>query len=168
MQRFIILFSAVILFGNILNAQSLERRVIATAGNTAQTGGLQLDHTVGEVIVTSLNNGELQLTQGFHQGQLMTTGLDGLPIQVDYKIYPNPVASTLWMIMEGPDLDYIIVLYNTNGQMLAGTKKVVKASGFWKESLDLSGLVAGSYQVVISDGKGKWLASHQIVKMPGN
>ncbi|MCB0628301.1 MAG: T9SS type A sorting domain-containing protein [Saprospiraceae bacterium] len=168
MLRIIIIIAAGILFGNMLHAQSLERQVIASTGSSVQNAGLQLDYTVGEVVVTTLTNTDLQLTQGFHQGQLMTTGLDGLPTRIDYRIYPNPVTATLWVSMEGPEFDYIITLYSTGGQEVPGARKKVEASGFWKESFDLSRQAAGSYQLVISDRKGNWLASHQIIKMPGN
>lgn len=153
--------------GNVLTAQQLERQVVASAGSTVQNGGLRLDQTVGEAMVATLSNADHQLTQGFHQGQLMTTGLDGLPVQIDYKIYPNPVTSILQVSMEGPDLDYYIRLYNTKGQEIPAARKKINTSGFWQTEIDLTLQAIGSYRLVITDHQGKYLTSHQIMKIGG-
>lgn len=167
MNARIIFIILAVCFGDSLSAQELERQVVATAGSAEQNAGLVLEQTVGEVIVANLSNADRQLSQGFHQGQLMTTGLDGLPLQVDYKIYPNPVTSTLQISMEGPDLDYYIRLYNARGQEIPGARKKVIASGFWQTGIDLSRQAAGSYRLVITDLRGNYLVSHQVVKITG-
>ncbi|MCB0794117.1 MAG: hemagglutinin protein [Flavobacteriales bacterium] len=51
-----------------LIAQSLSPTVIASTGGSGTVGGVSVDWTVGEVAVTTLDNGTNRLTQGFHQG----------------------------------------------------------------------------------------------------
>ncbi|MBK9148716.1 MAG: DUF285 domain-containing protein [Flavobacteriales bacterium] len=49
------------------NAQSASPTVVATTGGTGTAGNMTLDWTLGEPMVTTLDNGQLVLTQGFHQ-----------------------------------------------------------------------------------------------------
>ncbi len=157
------LFSVLLAIG-IIEGQSIERQAIASAGNTLTNGNISLDFTIGEVAVTTLTTSDLILTQGFHQGELMTTSVDGLPVSVTYKIYPNPTKDKLWLEMTGEALDFYVLLYNELGQPLSVTKRHVQGIGQWQGNFDLSKLSAGLYLFVFADLNGKWLASHKFVK----
>ena len=51
-----------------LQAQSIEREVVGSLGETIGNGGaVVLDFTVGELAVTDITNGAVTLNQGFHQ-----------------------------------------------------------------------------------------------------
>jgi hypothetical protein len=50
------------------SSQSISPSVIGAAGGSGSAGGVTIDWTVGELAVTTLNNGSNILTQGFHQG----------------------------------------------------------------------------------------------------
>ena len=52
----------------MMNAQSIERHVVASGGNTISNGTVTLDFTVGELAVTTITDGTTTLTQGFQQG----------------------------------------------------------------------------------------------------
>lgn len=47
--------------------QSLSPFVVANGGSSGKNGNISLDWTVGEPCITTLTNGNLILTQGFHQ-----------------------------------------------------------------------------------------------------
>lgn len=158
---YILLFTGLLSGG--LNAQYIERSVIGSTGASVQAGDLQLEYTVGEAVVNTLSTSTIMLTQGFHQGNLQTTGLNGLPKAVSYQLFPNPVTTELWLSMEGPDLDFWAILYNATGQPL-GARQAVKASGYWKGSFDLSRQSPGVYFLVITDQRGKWLQSHKVIR----
>ncbi len=145
-------------------AQSLEKQVIGAAGSSVSNGSMSLDFTVGEVAVTTLTQTNFILTQGFHQGEMMTTSVNGLPISVSYKISPNPTTDKLWLEITGDDLDFYILLYNEIGQPLSLTKRHVQGVGHWQENFDLSKVSAGLYLLVFTDVNGKWLASHKFIK----
>lgn len=162
MRMFIILLLVIAV--HRLPAQVIERSVIGSIGASATSGDHQLDYTVGEAVIITLNSADQTLSQGFHQGSLETTGLNGLPVAVSYKIYPNPVADRLWLRMEGPDLNFYALLYNAAGQPL-GAKRQVKAAGHWQEAFDLSQHPPGAYFLVITDRRGQWLQSHKVVKL---
>ncbi|WP_170110453.1 T9SS type A sorting domain-containing protein [Flavilitoribacter nigricans] len=164
MKAISILIITVLFSGASLFAQSIERSVIAVLGASAEAGDLQLEYTAGEAVISTLSDGDLTITQGFHQGTLQTTGLRGLPLSVSYKIYPNPVTTELWLNLEGSDLDLQVAIYNAAGQPV-GTFRKIKAAGHWKESFDLSRQTPGAYLVVIMDERGTWLQSHKVLKL---
>lgn len=164
MNKILFSLTTILFFGSGLWAQSLERSVVASAGASVQAGNIVLDYTVGETVVATIGNGNLVLTQGFHQGELMTTDLRGLPAQAAYKVFPNPTGDELWMTMEGPELDYRVAIFNNAGQPVQGAERQVKASGFWQGQFDVSKLASGAYFVVILDSRGEWLKSHKVIK----
>ncbi|MEM6686986.1 MAG: hemagglutinin protein, partial [Bacteroidota bacterium] len=51
-----------------MNAQSIEREVVASGGSTISNGTTTLDVTIGELTVTTITDGNTTLTQGFQQG----------------------------------------------------------------------------------------------------
>lgn len=157
------IFSALLVIGTI-QGQSIERQVIASGGDSATNGNISLDFTIGEAVVTTLTASDLILTQGFHQGALMTTRVNELPISVKYKIYPNPTQEQLWLEITGEALDFYVLLYNELGQSLSVTKRHVQGIGQWQGSFDLSKLSAGLYLLVFTNATGEWLASYKLVK----
>ncbi|WP_452599660.1 hemagglutinin protein [Pontimicrobium sp. MEBiC01747] len=64
-----------------MNAQSIERQVIGSAGTTLTNGTVSLDFTVGELAVSTITDGTTTLTQGFHQGTV------ALLIRVDPVVF---------------------------------------------------------------------------------
>ena len=52
----------------MMNAQSIERQVVASGGNTISNGTVTLDFTIGELATTTITDGTTTLTQGFQQG----------------------------------------------------------------------------------------------------
>jgi hypothetical protein len=63
----ILLFTLSLFAGVALSAQSLTPTVIATAGFGYASPELQVDITIGETFITTLQTPEVILTQGFHQ-----------------------------------------------------------------------------------------------------
>ena len=74
------LFYLFVAFGSV-NAQSIERQVLASSGNTISNGTISLDQTLGEVIVGDVSNSAIFLTQGFHQTTVMVS------IKINPKVY---------------------------------------------------------------------------------
>jgi hypothetical protein len=64
-----------------ITAQNLTPTVTATAGGYSTGGGSSLSWTIGETFITTLQNGNNVLTQGFQQPELLlTTGsISGSP-----------------------------------------------------------------------------------------
>jgi hypothetical protein len=50
-----------------INAQSIDRNVIATTGGSALVNGQYIEWTIGESVIETINNKDLIISQGFHQ-----------------------------------------------------------------------------------------------------
>lgn len=62
-----LLLALTILLSSAISAQSLTPTVIATAGFGFTSADLQVDMTVGETFINTLQTADVMLTQGFHQ-----------------------------------------------------------------------------------------------------
>jgi hypothetical protein len=79
-----------------LFGQSSSPNIISTSGQTYQGNSIQLDWTLGEVAVRTLENSNQQLTQGFHQPYYKITSIVELPSAFGkVEVYPNPVSKQL-------------------------------------------------------------------------
>ncbi|MBW1298308.1 hemagglutinin protein, partial [Aquimarina litoralis] len=67
-RLFLTLVGVCTFFG--VQAQSIERQVISSGGNTITNGGVTLDYTIGELAVTTITDGTTTLTQGFQQATI--------------------------------------------------------------------------------------------------
>ncbi|WP_366187330.1 T9SS type A sorting domain-containing protein [Flavobacterium ovatum] len=74
MKKIIILFTLLVITGS-LNAQTISRKVVSSAGGTLSGGGGQLTFSIGETFIPSLTaNGDV-VTHGFQQpGEKISTG----------------------------------------------------------------------------------------------
>lgn len=50
-------------------AQSVSPNVIASSGGSVVVSGITIEQTLGEVVVSTVQNGNVRLTQGFHQAE---------------------------------------------------------------------------------------------------
>lgn len=100
--------------------QSLERQVIGATGQSAGNANLQIDYTVGEAVVTTLESNDLVLTQGFHQSSTTIVGIaDGPVINWSVNHYPNPTSHTLYLNIEGEfTSDLRLQVVNVSGQQV--------------------------------------------------
>jgi len=82
------LFYSLVFFwiGFTTKAQSIDRQVIGSAGETIADGAtISIDFTVGEVAITTITDGVAIISQGFHQGD----------VRVEIKINPR-------VLLQGP------------------------------------------------------------------
>ena len=109
-------------FGQQAFSQDIELSptVIASAGNYSEAGGISLSWTLGEVAVTTLQQGEIILTQGFQQSFLKDVGFAANPIKWHIAAYPNPVQDKLWIQFDLPEAkDFMIEIQDVNGRVIS-------------------------------------------------
>jgi hypothetical protein len=84
-------------------AQSLEREVVASGGNSFSGSNASVEWTSGEATIATLSGGSNLLTQGFHRTKLSVVALDEPAITGNYgiKVFPNPVQEQLFVEIEG-------------------------------------------------------------------
>ena len=73
----------------------LSPTVIASAGGYNTAGDISLSWTLGELAVSTLEQGDMILTQGFQQSYPEIIGFNLDPIDWQIIAYPNPVVENL-------------------------------------------------------------------------
>ncbi|MDZ4752359.1 MAG: hypothetical protein SGI87_12140 [Flavobacteriales bacterium] len=75
------------------SAQSIERKVISPFGFSFSGSTVQSDCTMGEVSTATLGNGDVIITQGFHQPSIIVGSclgdFDFNPNQAIEQLHPN-------------------------------------------------------------------------------
>ncbi|PHS03672.1 MAG: hemagglutinin protein [Kordia sp.] len=95
MKKILILI-LVLFFIENTKAQSIERQVIGSSGTTLSNASVNLDFTVGELAVTTMSNGSIILTQGFHQGSfLLSVKISPIAKLQGASLNPNPGEEAL-------------------------------------------------------------------------
>ncbi|MCA1746596.1 MAG: T9SS type A sorting domain-containing protein, partial [Bacteroidales bacterium] len=76
--------------------------------------------TLGEVAVTTLQQGDIILTQGFQQSFLRNVGFATDPIKWQIAAYPNPVRDKLRIQFDlSETTDFSIEIQDVNGRLIS-------------------------------------------------
>ncbi len=144
------------------NAQTLERQVIAAAGDYFVSPGLSLSWTLGEPVTETVSNYDVILTQGFQQADkiTVTTVREPLSNLFDIKIFPNPTTDYL-NIRINSERDEIIIaqLYSLQGQKVIERK--MQDTQF---QLDLAALPAAGYLLSFRKLNGELITTYMVNK----
>ena len=125
--------------------------VISSSGNSYNNGGINMDYTLGEIVVetfqptvTPLPLTYTILTQGFHQGILkVTTSVENIDIKT--KVYPNPTTNFIIIELE-KNVNADILVYDINGKLVLKDK----LNDENQKQLDFSFLNQGNYLLHIN------------------
>ncbi len=150
MKKVIVLFSMA-LFSFSMWGQSLSPTVVASAGDYFDNGTVSISFTVGEVAVTTLEAGDVILTQGFQQPfELDVTAVDDQEISWSVKTYPNPVKENLHVkfTLEKPD-DFTVVVMDLTGKKVFIKKYTQVRSGEVKD-IDFQNFAPGIYLISLT------------------
>lgn len=154
---FLIIFSSI----EYSPAQTLSPELTSTSGNTFTNGISQLDWTLGEPLVASLNDGNNLLTQGLHQNNLIITTVENSDADYSLTIFPNPTSDIVQLQSStSRDENIVMALYNAAGELLLTRYSNLNIV----PQINLSKYSCGSYLLKIEDRttKGK---SYQIIKL---
>jgi hypothetical protein len=122
MKKNIQLIIAIVFISQTAFSQSvvLSPTVIASAGNYSEAGNVSLSWTLGELAVTTLDQGSMILTQGFQQSFPKGTGLSLDPILWQIIAYPNPVNDELNLQFDLLEpTDFVIEFQDVSGRLLS-------------------------------------------------
>lgn len=157
-------FMGLIIMGR---AQAIERSVIGVTGGTASSGSAQLDYTVGEVAVTTLETGQFVLNQGFQQStEGVNTSVEDPPqIRLNYKLYPNPTTDKVRLELEAAEaVDLKIIVYDTKGRITSVTSQDFNRQKAINTEFDLSQLAEGLYFIRVLSPNGEIAKSFKVEK----
>ncbi len=132
-----------------IEAQTLEKQTLSNAGGFGENENLSLEWTLGEMRVNKLSNGNLVLTEGFHQGNDLSVGIieeEGFHL----NIFPNPTQDKIELVIESQlSTDFFIELYDLKGSKILD--KLVFKDGSRQSEIDLSAFENGFYILVLND-----------------
>src|SRR6186997_1540172 len=106
----------------LAKSQTIERDVIATAGDFFQAPTFSLSWTMGEPVSETFTNNSVNvmLTQGFHQSEFKITAIrEPLAEAFDISVYPNPTPDVVNIRMNSAKDEIIMVqLYSMTGERI--------------------------------------------------
>ena len=147
--------------------QSISSYVIASAGESAEAGGININWTLGEIAIETLkDDGEtIILTQGFQQGYFEITSIDGpkpLSNTFNLNIYPNPASEYIWVNLESDEIkDAIVELYDLKGRLVYNNKFDITEG---PNRINLQELNASQYVLRVVDTAGNVLQTFKLIK----
>ena len=143
-------------------AQSIDKSVIANAGDTNSNTSNSINFTIGETIVGTISNSS-SIDQGFWSGIGLSNALSTEEIIVDnttLAIYPNPVSTSFTIRI--PDIDnYTFSLFNSSGQKVVSQKVTAAPLG---NRIDISSLAQGVYMLSLSIPETNKTETFKIIK----
>lgn len=132
--------------------QQIDRHVVAAGGDYYEAASTNIAWTLGELVVGNLIVGDIFLSQGFQQGNMIISTVGELPAGFVLMAYPNPVVDILMIETEKLDLPYRLM--DINGKMLKnGT---INSSSF---ELDFTSFPSGIYFLWVEENQ-----THKIIK----
>lgn len=132
--------------------QKVDRHVVAAGGDYFEAASTSISWTLGELAVENFVAGNLFLTQGFQQGNMIVSSIHGIHPEFVLKTYPNPVMDIL--IVESEKLDLKYRLIDAYGKIFEnGTINSLSYE------LDFSSLPSGIYFLWVEENQ-----THKIIK----
>lgn len=157
-----LLFFVGLLLGGLGYGQSVSPEVTASAGEHFTGTNAQLSWTIGELMVETYTMGSNQLTQGFHQTNLIVTAVGDFADSFQVSVFPNPTIDVLnvtWSEISGP---LTLSLYDATGKPLLQQQALDQTMS---KMVDLSTYAAGSYYLHLSNQESKTIKTFKILKV---
>ncbi|MCW3084749.1 MAG: hypothetical protein JWP12_2115 [Bacteroidetes bacterium] len=126
-------------------SQSVAPQVISTSGTSFSNASGQLDWTIGEPVTSALSASGNQLTQGFHQPNLVITAVNDLAADYSVNVYPNPTVDYVTLHFNNLKETLTIELYTTDGKLLE-SKQVNTLTDL---QLSMADYAAGTYLLAL-------------------
>ena len=146
----------------LVGAQSITPEVVASAGEHFENGNVQLSWTLGEIAVSTYDNGGNILTEGFHQPELLITSIEEVSeLDMMVNIFPNPTSDFINIEFTGNNTDMLVELFDMNGKEVSR----VDVDAYQMETgINVSNMAAGGYLLRLTEENGKYVSTHQIQK----
>ncbi|MEL6588610.1 MAG: T9SS type A sorting domain-containing protein [Bacteroidota bacterium] len=160
------LLSVLFLWTASLNAQSIDRFVIGATGGYDTNATIQLESTLGELAVETVQSGNLIFHQGFHQtNPPFNTDVEDDFQLVAYRLFPNPTAGQLQLELSSEQaIELEITVWDLKGAQTAIPAVYLNAAKTHMVRLDLRALAAGTYFCRIENAKTGAFQALQVQK----
>lgn len=128
-------------------SQSIDREVIAPAGQNFTTAAGSISYTLGETFTTTFDP-EYELSQGFHQEWAVVTAVQNdFADDFNVTIYPNPTSG--WLNVTSA-IAVHITLFDLSGKMVFHGEKQAGT-----ENINLGDLPAGLFMLALKTEEGQ-------------
>ena len=145
-----------------LSAQTISRDVVGSAGDHFSAVNGQLEWTLGEVSIETFNSGTSQITQGFHQTNLIISSLGEEGERSEIQVYPNPVTSVLHIKLPAGDQPLNIALYDSQGKLLHESTLL---EGREVQQFSMNGYASGIYLLQVRTLLTDEISNYKIYKI---
>ena len=147
-------------FSLTLVAQSVSKQVIGPSGTTFENGTNKLSYTTGEVVVGAMTaeDGSLYLGNGYYPSlTLETLTLETPAIQLEIKVFPNPVTEVIY-ITHPTELFFEIRITDISG------KQILETAHQKQQPLSVQNLTTGTYFITVTTKESKQTNTYKIIK----
>ena len=148
MRTLIVIFFPLITFG---------QEVISSQGNSYTNSNVNIDFTIGEVIINTETDGTHYMTQGFHQTNWFFSELENHTPSYEAIIFPNPTEESL-NIKTSTYENVVYMLYDAQGNLVMQNELFEEQT-----SLKVSHLAPGKYSLVLNN-KTEKLKTFKLIK----
>lgn len=153
-----ILFILAVVTGLVGNTQTIEREVVASSGDFYSNNSAELSVTIGEPVTETAIGTTNQLTQGFHQTNVLITSITNYSSDLELQLFPNPSANYITIRMPKliEELNYSIL--DLKGKIIVDGQLISKET-----RLNVKNYPVGVYFITITN-KQQQLKSYKLVK----
>jgi hypothetical protein len=148
-----------IIFLVIIIHSQFAQELISSSGESIKNSDVQVDYSIGEIMIDTYSGDEIIITQGLHQPVITITDITDNKIKnMDIKLYPNPTSSILNIELNDIQKEKYYSLTDINGKLLF-KDKILNMT----ESLDISNLLSGVYILKLTTN-AQIIKSYKIIK----
>ena len=142
----------------LLNASYLlSQEAVVSQGDNYSNPNANINFSIGEVVISTVSDGNYYLTQGFHQTNWNFVGLEDLVPTYEVKVYPNPTSEFLYInTKDFNGVSYFF--YDSKGKLI-----LQNSLSSTEDAVNVSQLSTGTYYLVLAD-KNQKLKSFQLIK----
>ena len=134
-----------VLFSLLSTLAVTAQEVVATQGDSYSNASVNIDFTIGEVIINTGTDGSNDLTQGFHQTNWNFVGLEDHSPSYEATIYPNPTSEVL-NIKTSTFENVTYTLYDAQGKLVM--QDILSAE---QTPIQVSQLAPGNYSIILNN-----------------
>lgn len=136
------------------------QNVTATSSGEGNVGNMNISYTIGETFISTHQNGNSILTEGFHQSINPVTVVEENILFWTLKVFPNPTTSILQVHFKQVKFENLkISLCDITGRVIQTSRVIGQV---WET--DLSALGSGYYLITVIDEKTHKSNSFKIFK----
>ena len=148
----------VLLFTSIASG-IYAQELISTAGDVFSRTSLQIEWSLGEIMIDSYGDENVLLTQGFHQPAIIIMDIPDILV----KMYPNPFDLSFYIDLEEIESEsnhFSMVLFDMGGRIVFAQDIVMGTQEILTEDIP-----DGVYFLKLFDPKSNLLKSVKIIKL---